>query len=237
VDLTWTPNSDEDLGGYNVYRREGAGEFVRINNGLVKTPAFHDAQVRPAAVSLMQCPRWMLAATRVESPEKHQSVCQRNKRVIFLANKNERAYEICRISTSEGPQFGLIESIQGQEQITQTAPDGAVPVWSRSKLTKTISLEGAKFLEPVKPRQIVCVGRNYRDHAKELGNEVPAEPLTFFKPPSSLIAPGEKIVLPITVSDRIEYEGELGVIIGKECRRIGPDADCSGIHSGLHLRE
>jgi len=46
VDLTWTPNSDEDLGGYNVYRREGAGEFVRINNGLVKTPAFHDAQVK-----------------------------------------------------------------------------------------------------------------------------------------------------------------------------------------------
>ena len=46
MDLTWTPDSDEDLAGYNVYRREGAGEFAKINNGLVKTPAFHDAQVR-----------------------------------------------------------------------------------------------------------------------------------------------------------------------------------------------
>ena len=131
----------------------------------------------------------------------------------------------CRISTSDGPQFGLIESIQGQEQITQTAPDGAIPVWSQSKLTKPIALDGARFLEPVKPSKIVCVGRNYRDHAKELGNEVPVEPLTFFKPPSSLIAPGEKIVLPVTVSDRIEYEGELGVVMARECRRIGPDAD------------
>jgi len=46
IDLTWTPNSDEDLAGYNIYRREGAGEFAKINSGLVKTPAFHDAQVR-----------------------------------------------------------------------------------------------------------------------------------------------------------------------------------------------
>src|SRR5688500_13093237 len=69
------------------------------------------------------------------------------------------------------------------------------------------------------PSKIVCVGRNYRDHAKELGNEVPKEPLIFFKPPSSLIASGEPIVLP-RVSRQVEYEGEIGIVIGRRVRRL-----------------
>ena len=70
----------------------------------------------------------------------------------------------------------------------------------------------------LRPSKIVCVGRNYRDHAKELGNEVPKEPLLFFKPPSSLIATGEPIVLP-PASKQVEYEGEIGVVIGRRVRR------------------
>jgi 2-keto-4-pentenoate hydratase/2-oxohepta-3-ene-1,7-dioic acid hydratase in catechol pathway len=65
--------------------------------------------------------------------------------------------------------------------------------------------------------KIVCVGRNYVDHAKELGNEVPKEPLIFLKPPSSLLGDGQPIVLP-TVSKQVEYEGEIGVIIGSRLR-------------------
>lgn len=72
------------------------------------------------------------------------------------------------------------------------------------------------------PSKIVCVGRNYRAHAKELGNEVPAEPLLFLKPPSSLIAHGEAIVLP-RESTRVEHEGELAVVIGKRARRVRVD--------------
>lgn len=68
------------------------------------------------------------------------------------------------------------------------------------------------------PSKIICVGRNYSEHAKELGNEVPKEPLTFLKPPSSLIASGDPIVLP-RLSERVEYEGEIGVVIGKRLRR------------------
>ena len=68
------------------------------------------------------------------------------------------------------------------------------------------------------PGKIVCVGRNYRDHAKELGNEVPKEPLIFLKPPSSVIGNGDPIVLP-SVSSRVEYEGEIGIIIGGTLRR------------------
>ena len=66
----------------------------------------------------------------------------------------------------------------------------------------------------IRPGKIVCVGRNYREHAKELGNEVPKEPLIFLKPPSSVIWDGEAIVLP-AASSRVEHEGEIGVVVGK----------------------
>ena len=70
-----------------------------------------------------------------------------------------------------------------------------------------------------RPGKIVCVGRNYREHAKELGNEVPKEPLIFLKPPSSVVSEGEPIVLP-GVSTRVEYEGEIGVIVGRRLTRV-----------------
>jgi 2-keto-4-pentenoate hydratase/2-oxohepta-3-ene-1,7-dioic acid hydratase in catechol pathway len=73
------------------------------------------------------------------------------------------------------------------------------------------------------PSKIVCVGRNYAAHAKELGNEVPAEPLIFLKPPSSLIRSGESIRLP-TVSKRVEYEGEIGVVVGSQLRKASAAA-------------
>ena len=69
------------------------------------------------------------------------------------------------------------------------------------------------------PSKIVCVGRNYADHAKELGNEVPAEPILFLKPPSAVIAHGAKIVLPAQ-SQRVEHESELAIVIGKEARNV-----------------
>ena len=72
------------------------------------------------------------------------------------------------------------------------------------------------------PSKIVCVGRNYAAHAKELGNDVPKEPLLFLKPPSSLIRSEESIVLP-TVSNRVEYEGEIGIVVGQRLRKVSPE--------------
>src|SRR5207248_2592511 len=72
-----------------------------------------------------------------------------------------------------------------------------------------VALDEAPLLVPIVPSKIVGVGRNYRDHAKELGNELPREPLIFLKPPSSLIAYGEGIRRP-AVSERVDHEGELG---------------------------
>lgn len=74
----------------------------------------------------------------------------------------------------------------------------------------------------VTPGKIVCVGRNYVAHAKELGNDVPAVPMLFLKPPSAVLGPGEAIVLP-PESSRVEYEAEIGVVIGRRIRRASPD--------------
>jgi 2-keto-4-pentenoate hydratase/2-oxohepta-3-ene-1,7-dioic acid hydratase in catechol pathway len=70
-----------------------------------------------------------------------------------------------------------------------------------------------------RPSKIVCVGRNYRRHAEELGNTVPERPLLFLKPPSALIGPGEAIVRP-RESSRVDHEGEIGVVVGARCRQV-----------------
>jgi len=80
-------------------------------------------------------------------------------------------------------------------------------------------LADVKLLAPSEPTKILCVGRNYVEHAKELGNEVPKIPLIFMKPPSSVISNGETIILP-PQSAQVEHEGELVVVIGKRGRHI-----------------
>jgi 2-keto-4-pentenoate hydratase/2-oxohepta-3-ene-1,7-dioic acid hydratase in catechol pathway len=82
-----------------------------------------------------------------------------------------------------------------------------------------------------RPGKIVCVGRNYADHARELGNEVPKEPLLFLKPPSSVIFDGEPILLP-DMSRQVEHEGEIGVILGRRLRR-GDEAAARAAIAGI----
>ncbi|HEY7637539.1 MAG TPA: fumarylacetoacetate hydrolase family protein, partial [Gemmatimonadales bacterium] len=81
---------------------------------------------------------------------------------------------------------------------------------------------------PIKPSKIIGIGRNYVAHAKELGNDVPQVPIIFFKPPTSLIGPGEVIRLP-DVSQRVEFEAEIGVVIGSRLR----DADLDAAERGI----
>jgi 2-keto-4-pentenoate hydratase/2-oxohepta-3-ene-1,7-dioic acid hydratase in catechol pathway len=131
----------------------------------------------------------------------------------------------CRFASPDGPRFGLIETLAGSERITQTAPDGVLPDFSKAKKITAQALSSSTPLYPVQASKIVCVGRNYSEHAKELGNEVPSEPLIFFKPPSSLLSPGEKIVRPRRFSQQVEFEAELTVVIGKKCRNLGPKDD------------
>ncbi len=83
----------------------------------------------------------------------------------------------------------------------------------------TLPLESVRLLAPVQPSKIVCIGRNYAEHAKERDAEVPKVPLLFLKPPSSIIDPGEAIVLP-SQSQQVEHEVELVVVIGKRAHNV-----------------
>jgi 2-keto-4-pentenoate hydratase/2-oxohepta-3-ene-1,7-dioic acid hydratase in catechol pathway len=89
-------------------------------------------------------------------------------------------------------------------------------------------MDSLQLLAPVVPTKLVCVGRNYVEHAAEHGVEVPAEPLLFFKPPSSVIGPGSAIVLP-PQSERVEHEGELAVVIGRRCRNLSASEAWSAV--------
>ena len=87
-----------------------------------------------------------------------------------------------------------------------------------------------------RPGKIVCVGRNYRDHAKEMGNDVPKEPLIFLKPPSSVIADGEAVVLP-PQSGQVEHEGEIGVVVGRTLCRATSDEAAGAVQSVVAVND
>ena len=88
----------------------------------------------------------------------------------------------------------------------------------------------------LRPGKIVCVGRNYADHAKELGNEVPKEPLLFLKPPSSVVGDGDAVVLP-AASQRVEFEGEIGVVIGARLTAASPAAARAAVRGVVALND
>ena len=135
----------------------------------------------------------------------------------------------CRFQSGDVAQYGLIESVGGREKITRIllgvpheTEEGLDEL--RTKSMSPLGLEGARLLAPVEPSTIVCVGRNYKEHAAELGNPLPPEPLLFFKPRSSLLAPGATILRP-KVSERVDYEGELAVVVGRRCRNLSESED------------
>ncbi len=135
----------------------------------------------------------------------------------------------CRFQWNGQAQYGLVESVAGRDAIVRillTPPeeaDGDIESL-RTRRIEAIPLEEAPLLPPVRPSKIVCIGRNYREHAAELGHEVPKEPLLFLKATSALLPPGGVVRRP-KISERVDYEGELGVVIGKTCYQPPADAD------------
>jgi 2-keto-4-pentenoate hydratase/2-oxohepta-3-ene-1,7-dioic acid hydratase in catechol pathway len=135
----------------------------------------------------------------------------------------------CRFELNGQSHCGLVEAVAGVEQITRLLlkppeeADGDIEDLPSKRMDQIVLTE-ATLLAPVHPSKIICVGRNYREHAEELGNEVPVEPLIFFKPPSSLLAPGGEIRRP-KLSQRVDFEGELAVVIGKKIYQVRADED------------
>jgi len=90
---------------------------------------------------------------------------------------------------------------------------------SNPRSLRTYTINDVKILPPVKPSKIICVGLNYRDHAEELGMEIPKEPIIFLKPPSSIIGDGDPIIYP-KMSQEVDYEVELAIIISKKAKSV-----------------
>lgn len=128
---------------------------------------------------------------------------------------------IARYTTGGDPAFAVVEGEPGQQVLAAVHGD---PLYQDIIFTgERIDLDDARLLAPVIPRsKIVAIGRNYADHAAELGNEVPEEPLMFLKPNTAIVGPGDPVVMP-PQSERVDYEGELAVVIGRLCKDVPED--------------
>ncbi len=125
---------------------------------------------------------------------------------------------IARFTTGEDPKYAVVEGEAGAETLAVVSGD---PLFQTVQLTgERLPLAAVRLLAPVIPRsKVVGIGRNYTDHAAELGNDVPKEPLLFLKPNTSVIGPGDPIVLP-RQSGNVHFEGELAIVIGRLCKDV-----------------
>jgi 2-keto-4-pentenoate hydratase/2-oxohepta-3-ene-1,7-dioic acid hydratase in catechol pathway len=125
--------------------------------------------------------------------------------------------KLCRISHESfaGARYAVLEG----SAVSPLPEDYNFQPIDRFNQKVVLDLSGVKLLAPVTPSKVVCVGRNYREHAAELGNKMPDEPLLFLKAPSAVIPSGEQIELP-RGSQQVEHEGELGVVIGRVASKL-----------------
>ncbi len=141
------------------------------------------------------------------------------------AKREQLRMRVCRFTTSEitTPRLGLLEG----EFVLPLAEGESIKSFPSPVTAKEVAISDVKLIAPVAPSKIVCVGRNYREHAAELGNKMPDEPLLFLKAPSAVIASGDCIELP-PQSQQVEHEGELGVVIGRRARKLSDSEDPLG---------
>jgi 2-keto-4-pentenoate hydratase/2-oxohepta-3-ene-1,7-dioic acid hydratase in catechol pathway len=128
---------------------------------------------------------------------------------------------IARFSVDDEPKYGIVESDDPEGLVGTVAVLDSDPLYRPVQFTgEQLQLADVRLLAPVIPRsKVVGVGRNYRAHAEELGHEVPAQPLIFLKPNTSVIGPNDGIVYPEQTND-LHFEGELAVVIGRICRDL-----------------
>ncbi len=125
---------------------------------------------------------------------------------------------IARFVVDSDPAFGVVQGNDGEEEVSVINGD---PFFSGVQLTGVKhKLEDVRLLAPIIPRsKVVGIGRNYAEHAQELGNEVPPAPLMFLKPNTAVVGPGDPVVLP-SFSDQVSFEAELAIVIGRICKDV-----------------
>jgi 2-keto-4-pentenoate hydratase/2-oxohepta-3-ene-1,7-dioic acid hydratase in catechol pathway len=130
---------------------------------------------------------------------------------------------IARFAKGDGVAYGVVEGETGQPQTIAELhghPFGVDPAGVRFTGNR-YPLAEVRLLAPVLPSKVVAVGKNYAEHVKEMGGtELPPEPILFLKPSTSVTGPGDRIAYPVKITDRVDYEGELAVIIGRLCRDV-----------------
>ncbi|WP_026316145.1 fumarylacetoacetate hydrolase family protein [Actinokineospora enzanensis] len=137
---------------------------------------------------------------------------------------------IARIAHPEGVAFVTVEGDEGAEVAVEVAEH---PFGTPTFTGRRWPLADTRLLAPILPSKILCVGKNYADHAREMGQEAPATPVIFMKPSTSVIGPGAAIKLPAE-SSRVDYEGELAVVIGMPCRDV-PAAKAADVILGYTI--
>jgi 2-keto-4-pentenoate hydratase/2-oxohepta-3-ene-1,7-dioic acid hydratase in catechol pathway len=142
----------------------------------------------------------------------------------YLSSENGASLSRYALVEKRGGVLWATLPMQAPQEDLSARVLGGLPVPTLAVNFEPVPLTELQLLPPVTPSKIVCVGRNYREHAAELGNEVPKEPLLFLKPQSSLLAPRGIVRMP-ALSTRVDFEGELGIVIGRRCHKIGPDED------------
>jgi 2-keto-4-pentenoate hydratase/2-oxohepta-3-ene-1,7-dioic acid hydratase in catechol pathway len=144
---------------------------------------------------------------------------------------------IARFAVNDEVKFGIVDGgisasgengtgeVSGQEQadlrVAEIAGHPFGPSAGEATLTgATYLLADVRLLAPVLPSKVVAIGKNYLEHARETGSEPPAEPLIFLKPSTAVVGPGDTIVRPVQLSQRVDYEGELAIVFGRLCRDV-----------------
>lgn len=138
--------------------------------------------------------------------------------ITLAARLTSGVVRVARFSSPdlEAPAFGVVERAAGEETVAEI--DGH-PFRPFQVTGRYYPLAAVRLLAPVVPTKVVAIGKNYEEHAREMGGEAPAAPVIFLKPSTAVVGPNDPIVHPVS-SQRVDYEGELAVVFGRVCRNV-----------------
>jgi 2-keto-4-pentenoate hydratase/2-oxohepta-3-ene-1,7-dioic acid hydratase in catechol pathway len=144
-------------------------------------------------------------------------------RIARFAHGGEVGYGIVEDAAPDGSSAGTVPDPDGLVVAELLGHPFGIGDESVRLSGSRYPLVDVRLLAPVLPSKVVAIGRNYADHVREMGNEPAAEPVIFLKPSTAVIGPRDPIAYPVQLSERVDFEGELAVVIGRLCREVPAD--------------